>query len=386
MQGGHLTALPPLSLYIHIPYCVQKCPYCDFNSHAVQGSLPEQNYIDALLADLEYELPHIWGRPIHSIFIGGGTPALFAPASINTLLNGIRALLPLAPDLEITLEANPGVFEQNRFQGFREAGITRLSLGVQSFSDPHLQILGRIHNGDDAHRALAAAQEIFPQVNADLIYALPAQSPAAAQADIQTAIATGITHLSAYQLTIEANTAFAHTPPADLPDEDLLYEIESAVHETLLDNGFERYEISAFARDQAYCRHNLNYWQFGDYLGIGAGAHGKISFLDRIERSSKLRQPSAYLAAITRDGHADSTRRTITANDLPFEFMLNALRLKKGIPATFFQERTGIALHQIAATLQSARDQGLLTKHPQQLCATDQGFRFLNELLAMFLP
>ncbi|MDO5686245.1 MAG: radical SAM family heme chaperone HemW [Neisseria sp.] len=386
-QGVQLTALPPLSLYVHIPYCVKKCPYCDFNSHAIRGdTLPENAYITALLQDLQNELPRIWGRRIHSIFIGGGTPALFQAASIDQLLTGIRALLPLEPDLEITLEANPGVFEQNRFQGFRDAGINRLSLGVQSFDDKHLHALGRIHDGDDARRALDAAQGIFPRVNADLMYALPLQTPRQAVQDAQTAIASGVTHVSAYQLTLEPNTAFGHTPPAGLPDEDLLCDIENAVHETLFQAAFKRYEISAFARDDADCRHNLNYWQFGDYLGIGAGAHGKISYSDRIERSVKLRQPTAYLNAINEHGQADSLRQNIFRQDLPFEFMLNALRLSAGVPSALFQERCGLPLSRIAAPLQQARAAGLLHADHDRLCATAQGSRFLNELLAMFLP
>ena len=378
-----LHTLPPLSLYIHIPYCVQKCPYCDFNSHAVSGRLPEKAYIDALLFDLQQELPHIWGRNIHSIFIGGGTPSVFQAAYIDYLLNNIRALLPLAPECEITIEANPNSSDAQKFTDLRHAGVTRLSLGVQSFNNKHLQQLGRIHTDKEAIQAIEIATKIFNQVNVDLMYGLPQQTAENAVQDIKTAVNLGVSHISAYQLTIEPNTAFHFRQPENLPDDDLLFEIETAVHNTLFHNGFCRYEISAFASDKKNrCNHNLNYWHFGDYVGIGAGVHGKISYPDKIERTSKLRSPDAYIRAENKD----STRLIIQNKDLPFEFMMNALRLIDGVPATLFSERTGLSLHHLDTILSALRQQGLLSNTPERLQTTDKGLIYLNEILQQFLP
>ena len=378
-----LHTLPPLSLYIHMPYCVQKCPYCDFNSHAVSGRLPEKAYIDALLLDLQQELPRIWGRKIYSIFIGGGTPSVFQAAYIDYLLNNIRALLPLAPECEITIEANPNSSDAQKFADLRYAGVTRLSLGVQSFNNKHLQQLGRIHTDKEAIQAIEIATKIFNQVNVDLMYALPQQTAENAVQDIKIAVNLGVSHISAYQLTIEPNTAFHFRQPENLPDDDLLFEIETAVHNTLFHNGFYRYEISAFASDKKNrCNHNLNYWHFGDYVGIGAGAHGKISYPDKIERTSKRRSPDAYIHAENKD----STRLIIQNKDLPFEFMMNALRLIDGVPATLFSERTGLSLHHLDTILSALRQQGLLSNTPERLQTTDKGLIYLNEILQQFLP
>lgn len=378
-----LHTLPPLSLYIHMPYCVQKCPYCDFNSHALSGRLPEKAYIDALLLDLQQELPRIWGRNIYSIFIGGGTPSVFQAAYIDYLLNNIRALLPLAPECEITIEANPNSSDAQKFADLRYAGVTRLSLGVQSFNNKHLQQLGRIHTTKEAIQAIEIATKIFNQVNVDLMYGLPQQTAENAVQDMKTAVNLGVSHISAYQLTIEPNTAFHFRQPENLPDDDLLFEIETAVHNTLFHNGFYRYEISAFASDKKNrCDHNLNYWHFGDYVGIGAGAHGKISYSDKIERTSKLRSPDAYIHAENKD----STRLIIQNKDLPFEFMMNALRLIDGVPATLFSERTGLSLHHLDTILSALRQQGLLSNTPERLQTTDKGLIYLNEILQQFLP
>ncbi|WP_084224334.1 radical SAM family heme chaperone HemW [Stenoxybacter acetivorans] len=382
-----LIQLPPLSLYVHIPWCVRKCPYCDFNSHAQQGSLSEQDYIRALLMDLEQELPLVWGRSIGSIFIGGGTPGLFSAAAIDELLSGIRARLRVLPEAEITLETNPGTFEQVRFQGFRQAGINRLSIGVQSFNDAALAALGRIHNHREALVAIEAALMLFDKVNIDLMYALPAQNVQAALNDIQTAMNTGVRHISAYQLTLEPNTAFGHTPPPGLPEEDALADIEEAVHGRLSSAGFYRYETSAFARDAAQpCRHNLNYWQFGDYLGIGAGAHGKISSANGILRTVKSRHPKDYLAAMLSSCPQDAVvRKEIHPHDLPFEFMMNALRLTEGVDTALFTERTGLSVANISRNIDTAVKRGLLDSNPARLYPTALGQRFLNDLLAIFL-
>ena len=360
-KPGHLAALPPLSLYIHIPWCIKKCPYCDFNSHSLKMGLPEVAYIDALLADLQTELPNIWGRPVETIFFGGGTPSLFQAASIDRLLSGVRSLLRLQPEAEITLEANPGTFEIEKFKGFKDAGITRLSIGVQSFNDTMLERLGRVHNGGEALRAIDTALKLFEKVNIDLMYALPAQTVQTALNDVNTAIATGAGHISAYHLTMEPNTPFGHTPPKGLPQDEAALDIEDAVHGALETAGFIHYETSAFARPQMQCRHNLNYWQFGDYIGIGAGAHGKISFPDRIER------------------------KTVAAADLPFEFMMNALRLAEGVPAALLQERTGVPVAHIMAQIETARRRGLLETDPTVFRPTAQGRLFLNDLLQCFL-
>lgn len=384
-KPGHLAALPPLSLYIHIPWCIKKCPYCDFNSHSLKNGLPEEAYIDALLADLQTELPNIWGRPVETIFFGGGTPSLFQAASIDRLLSGLRSLLRLQPEAEITLEANPGTFEIEKFKGFKDAGITRLSIGVQSFNDTMLGRLGRVHNGGEALRAIDTALKLFEKVNIDLMYALPGQTVQTALNDVNTAIATGAGHISAYHLTMEPNTPFGHTPPRGLPQDEAALDIEDAVHGALGGAGFLHYETSAFARPQMQCRHNLNYWQFGDYIGIGAGAHGKISFPDRIERTVRRRHPNNYLAAMQRNPSDGIERKTVSADDLPFEFMMNALRLSEGVPAALLQERTGISSARIMAQIETARRKGLLENDPTVFRPTAQGRLFLNDLLQCFL-
>ena len=384
-KPGHLAALPPLSLYIHIPWCIKKCPYCDFNSHSLKNGLPEEAYIDALLADLQTELPNIWGRPVETIFFGGGTPSLFQAASIDRLLSGLRSLLRLQPEAEITLEANPGTFEIEKFKGFKDAGITRLSIGVQSFNDTMLGRLGRVHNGGEALRAIDTALKLFEKVNIDLMYALPGQTVQTALNDVNTAIATGAGHISAYHLTMEPNTPFGHTPPRGLPQDEAALDIEDAVHGALGGAGFLHYETSAFARPQMQCRHNLNYWQFGDYIGIGAGAHGKISFPDRIERTVRRRHPNDYLAAMQRNPSDGIERKTVSADDLPFEFMMNALRLSEGVPAALLQERTGISSARIMAQIETARRKGLLENDPTVFRPTAQGRLFLNDLLQCFL-
>ena len=374
-----LAALPPLALYIHIPWCVRKCPYCDFNSHERAGTLPEDEYVQRLLADLEELLPSVWGRRLTSIFIGGGTPSLFSPASIDTLLAGVRARITLEPGAEVTLEANPGTVEAGRFRGFHDAGVNRLSIGVQSFDERMLQQLGRIHSADEARRAIAEALATFDNVNIDLMYGLPGQDMAMARADIAEGVAIGVPHLSAYQLTIEPNTVFYRQPP-QLPEHDECADMQVMVEETLARAGFGHYETSAFAQSGHRCRHNLNYWHFGDYLGIGAGAHGKISFPNRITRHERIRQPKEYLAA----SHTMS-ETTVPAAELPFEFMLNALRLVEGFPVRLFEERTAQPLTSVEKSLQDAERAGLLERDWQRIRPSTRGRLFLNELLQHFL-
>ena len=375
-----LSALPALALYAHIPWCVRKCPYCDFNSHERSGELPEKAYVEKLLLDLESHLPSVWGRRLTSVFIGGGTPSLFSPESIDALLSGVRARLPLEPGAEITLEANPGTVEAGRFRGFREAGVNRISIGVQSFDHGMLAALGRIHGGDEARRAIEAASAAFDNVNIDLMYGLPGQSVAMAQADIAEAARAGVPHVSAYQLTIEPNTVFWSKPP-QLPGHDESADMQLAVEGVLSEAGYEHYETSAFARPGRRCRHNLNYWEFGDYLGIGAGAHGKLSFPDRITRHERAKQPAAYL-----QGDAAVDNRVIAPAELPFEFMLNALRLVEGFPIVLFSERTGLPFGRIQHALEQAEGKGLLARELKTIRPTERGQRFLNELLALFLP
>ena len=375
-----LEALPPLSLYVHIPWCVRKCPYCDFNSHERSGDLPEREYIEKLFSDLEGLLPSVWGRRLTSVFVGGGTPSLFAPESIDRLLSGIRARLTLEPEAEITLEANPGTVEAARFKGFREAGVNRISVGVQSFDERMLKALGRIHDAGEARRAVDAALASFDNVNLDLMYGLPGQSAAMARADLEQGIATGVPHLSAYQLTIEPNTVFFSKRP-QLPEHDACADMQLELEELLLDRGYEHYETSAFARPGRRSRHNLNYWQFGDYLGIGAGAHGKVSFPDRITRHSRMKQPREYLAA----ANTLVEEREIPAAELPFEFMLNALRLQEGFEVKLFAERTGLPLSAVERQLQQAEEKGLLERDWQRIRPTERGRLFLNELQALFL-
>ena len=382
--GSGLTVPPPLSLYIHLPWCVRKCPYCDFNSHAVQ-SLPEAAYIDALLLDLERALPDIWGRWVHTVFFGGGTPSLFSPEGIDRILTGVRTLTQLLPGAEITLEANPGTVEAARFKGFREAGVTRVSLGIQSFNPRHLQALGRIHDDSEARRAAELAATHFDTFNLDLMFALPGQTLAEALVDIDTALAFRPPHLSAYHLTLDPNTPFGHSAPPNLPDDDLAADMQLAIEARLNEAGMQHYETSAYARPQHASRHNLNYWQFGDYLGIGAGAHSKLSFHDRIVRQMRTKYPQQYMDAVKAGAHIADTR-TLTRADLPFEFMMNTLRLNAGVPTALFEARTGLPLIVCTAALERACNQGLLENDATRLKPTLQGQRFLNDLLELFLP
>src|SRR6266545_2033867 len=383
LSRPHFAALPPLSLYIHIPWCVRKCPYCDFNSHEAKGEVPETEYVDALFADLEFALPSIWGRRVGTVFIGGGTPSLFSAASIDHLLAGIRARVPLLPDAEITLEANPGTFEREKFAGFRDAGINRLSLGVQSFAPHHLAALGRVHDADEARTAAEAALTLFDNVNFDLMYALPSQTLDEARADVTQAVRFAPPHLSFYQLTLEPNTLF-HRHPPPLPDDDLAADIEDAVHDALASAGYVHYETSAFARPGRECRHNLNYWRFGDYLGIGAGAHSKLSFAERIVRQVRHKQPKQYLAQVAL-GAPLAEETAVTRDDAGFEFMLNALRLTDGVAAASFAERTGFTLASIEREIAEGVARGLLDADPTLLKPTERGRRFLNDLQAIFL-
>jgi putative oxygen-independent coproporphyrinogen III oxidase len=377
------AALPPLSLYVHIPWCVRKCPYCDFNSHAVRGTVPEQEYIDALLRDLEQDLPRAWGRTVHSIFIGGGTPSLFAPAAIDRLLSGLRARLPLDQDIEVTLEANPGTVELERFKGFRAAGVNRLSIGVQSFDPEKLQALGRIHGREEALRAAAAARAAgFDNFNLDLMFGLPQQTVEQALADVRTAIRLQPAHLSVYQLTIEPNTLFHARPPA-LPDDDSTWEMQSRLQAELAAAGYRQYEISAYAKPGYECRHNLNYWKFGDYLGIGAGAHAKITGGGSITRLWKVKQPNDYLRAAGTPAGIGGEDRLARAH-IVTEFMMNALRLSAGIPSRLFAERTGLPISVVAEPLEEAERRGLITWDTQSLRPTDTGLRFLNNLVELF--
>ena len=375
---------PPLALYVHIPWCVRKCPYCDFNSHEQRGELPEGEYVNALVADLEASLPDVWGRRIVSIFIGGGTPSLFKPSSIDHLLTAIRTRLQVNAEAEITMEANPGTFEAERFRGYREAGVNRLSIGVQSFDDAKLAALGRIHAGEEARRAVDAALGIFGNLNIDLMYALPDQTGEESAADIREAIVRGAPHVSAYHLTLEPGTPFHRTPPP-VPDDDVAADMQDALEAAFAQAGYEHYETSAFARAGFRSRHNLNYWTFGDYLGIGAGAHAKITFLQRIRREMRLRQPQAYMGA-TLTGKPMREAHEVPEGDLPFEFMLNALRLVEGFPAALFTERTGLPLTVVERQLAKAEKDGLLRRDHEWIAPTARGRRFLNELLQEFVP
>ena len=379
-----LSALPPLSLYIHLPWCLKKCPYCDFNSHEAKGEFPEQRYLDALRADLESSLPLIWGRSVHSVFIGGGTPSLFSPDAIDRLLSDVRALLRLEADTEITLEANPGTFEKDRFKAFREAGVTRLSVGVQSFDDRFLKALGRVHSADQARAALDEAARHFETFNIDLMYALPGQTLAELDRDLDIALGFNPPHLSVYHLTLEPNTYFAKFPPA-LPDEDLAYEMLDRITERTGLAGLSRYEVSAYARAGHRCFHNWNYWQFGDYLGIGAGAHGKLSFAHRVLRQVRWRDPQLYMENALH-GQPMASEEEVAPAELPFEFMLNALRLREGFPLALFNERTGLPLSRIMPALQQAEAKGWIERDLAQLRPTERGFDFLSDLQELFLP
>lgn len=390
IHGGAslFAALPPLSLYIHIPWCVKKCPYCDFNSHEAGGNFAERRYIDALIADLDHSLPKIWGRRVVSIFFGGGTPSLFSAAAIDEIINAVRARVNLATDAEITLEANPGTVEADRFRGYRDAGVNRLSLGIQSFNDGHLQALGRIHDGGEALRAIDIAQANFDNINLDIMFALPGrehrQTLKECAEDIGTALSFGTNHLSVYHLTLEANTLFHRFPPA-LPDDDAACDMQQMITETLTRTGYAHYETSAYAKEDWACRHNLNYWRFGDYVGIGAGAHGKISFPDRVSREARFKQPNTFMEKAVL-GVAIQEEKAIARNELPFEFMLNALRLTQGFPAALFTERTGLPLTAIIRQLDRAEARGLIHRDLKHIAPTAKGQLFLNDLLEMFLP
>ena len=418
----NLSELPPLSLYVHLPWCLKKCPYCDFNSHASPpagsaagfasgspasaaglGSLPEARYLDALRADLEAALPLVWGRRVVSVFIGGGTPSLFSPDSIERLLADVRARLPLEPGCEITLEANPGTFESQRFRAFRQAGVTRLSIGVQSFDDQALHRIGRVHDAAQARAAVAEAREAFDTFNIDLMYALPGQTLQALQTDLDIALGFAPPHLSVYHLTMEPGTVFATRPPAGLPDDDTAARMLDLIVDTTAAAGLQRYEVSAFARPGHRCRHNLNYWQFGDYLGIGAGAHGKLSFPHRVLRQVRWREPATYMDKALA-GQAVSNEHEVARKDLPFEYALNALRLREGFTVEEFCARTGLAPSALASAVAQARQRGLLEPamedtlglaglleppgalRPQRVVPSAHGFDFLSDLQALFLP
>ena len=422
-----LGPLPPLALYVHLPWCLRKCPYCDFNSHEIsvpvepgqptvllpagamqagtsrplhplprrgEAGAPtvmrngldpqlERRYLDALCADLEQSLPWIWGRRVHSIFMGGGTPSLFSPASIDRLLADVRARLPLEAGCEVTLEANPGTFERERFSAFRAAGVTRLSIGVQSFDDAALVRIGRVHDAAQARAAVEEAASAFDTFNLDLMYALPGQDLAALDRDLDTALSFAPAHLSIYHLTLEPNTAFAHRPPV-LPDDDTASAMLDRIVERTAAAGLQRYEVSAFAQPGHHCRHNLNYWQFGDYLGIGAGAHGKLSFPHRVVRQVKWREPARYMAQAM-EGKAISNEQEVARDALPFEYMLNALRLRGGFALQDFRDRTGLPLSVIEPALAQAQQRGLLEVNLTHARPTDRGFDFLSDLQQLFL-
>ncbi len=386
-----LNSLPPLSLYVHLPWCLKKCPYCDFNSHEwtnASGEMPEQRYLDAICADVEHALPLIWGRSVHSIFIGGGTPSLFSPQAIDRLLSDLRARLNLEADCEITLEANPGTFEKDRFKAFRSAGVTRLSVGVQSFNDAHLKALGRVHNRDQAIAAVQEAAQAFDTFNLDLMYALPGQTLAQLNDDLDMALSLSPPHLSIYHLTIEPNTVFAKYPPV-VPEDDDAYAMLDHITERTAAVGLHRYEVSAYAKDNHRCWHNLNYWQFGDYLGVGAGAHSKLSFAHRVIRQVRNRDPRLYMAhaldATCADRAVAQTTEVARA-ELPFEFMLNALRLRHGFSLADFTDRTGLPVTAIQSALAEAEKKGLITRDFQRVVPTERGFDFLSDLQELFLP
>ncbi len=374
---------PPLALYVHVPWCVRKCPYCDFNSHEAAGAVPEADYVAALIADLQSALPLIWGRPLVSVFFGGGTPSLLSPAAIDELLAAFRALAMLSPGAEITLEANPGAVEAEKFAGFRAAGVNRLSLGIQSFNDAHLKALGRIHGAAEAKRAAQLAGDHFDSFNLDLMYGLPGQTTEQALTDVETALAFAPPHLSCYQLTLEPNTRFAAFPPA-LPEDDLCADMQEAIEARLAAAGYANYETSAFARPGRECRHNLNYWHFGDYLGIGAGAHSKLTLHDRVLRQMRWRHPDAYLENM-RGGSPVQEAHEVAAGQLPFEFLMNALRLAAGFQPALFEARTAQSVSRILPQLRAAAADGLVDIGGERIAPTVRGRRFLNVLLERFL-
>ncbi|MBC7787831.1 MAG: oxygen-independent coproporphyrinogen III oxidase-like protein [Methylophilaceae bacterium] len=374
---------PPLSLYIHIPWCVKKCPYCDFNSHESKKDIPETSYVDALIADLEQAVPNIWGRKIRSIFFGGGTPSLFSDDSIDRILSYVRMLTQLEYGAEITLEANPGTVDAAHFSGYKQAGVNRLSLGIQSFNDKHLYALGRIHNQVQAKQAINLALNTFDQVNLDVMYGLPNQTLEQALEDAQTALDFNTAHLSFYHLTLEPNTAFYHTPPS-LPDDDLSAVMQEQIELLLKNNGYQHYETSAFAKPNKKCRHNLNYWQFGDYLGIGAGAHSKLSYHDKMTRESRYKHPKQYMENVHSGKHIEQTQ-IIGRDELGFEFMMNALRLNDGVPVSLFVQHTGLNLNTLNSKLHIAQSKGLLETSLSVIKPTLRGQRYLNDLLQIFL-
>lgn len=385
LQPGalNLAALPPLSLYVHFPWCVRKCPYCDFNSHEAKGELPEQEYLAAVRLDLEQSLPLIWGRKIYTIFIGGGTPSLMSAKGLDRLMSDLRSLLPLSGDCEITMEANPGTFEADKFRSYRESGINRLSIGVQSFNANHLKALGRIHDDGQARRAVEIAHANFDNFNLDLMYALPSQTLEQAKRDLETAISFAPPHLSLYHLTMEPNTVFAKYPPA-LPDEDTSADMQDLIAQMTAAAGYEHYEVSAYAKPGRRARHNLNYWEFGDYLGIGAGAHSKISFPHRVLRQARFKQPKSFMEA-ARSGNPVQEEYEIARGDMGFEFMLNALRLTGGFNPNLFGERTGMSINAIEKQLNEAEAKGLIYRDHMVIRPTELGQRFLNDLQQMFL-
>ena len=385
-RSPRFAVLPPLSLYIHIPWCVRKCPYCDFNSHEAREPVPEQRYIDALIADLEVALPLVWGRKVYTVFFGGGTPSVFSAGGIERIIAAVRARVPLAADAEITLEANPGTFEAEKFRAFRAAGVNRLSIGIQSFNPRHLKALGRIHDDAQARAAVEIAGQNFDNFNLDLMYGLPQQSVDEARADIEAALSFAPPHLSAYHLTLEPNTYFHRYPPP-LPDDDTTAEMQEAMEQLLAAAGYEHYETSAFAGagDNKACRHNLNYWRFGDYLGIGAGAHSKLSFAERIVRQMRCKQPRQYMESAAA-GSAIQEQHDVAANEIGFEFMMNALRLNQGFPSALFEERAGMPLTAVLKELDAAERRGLITRDLRRIAPTELGRRFLNDLLQLFLP
>jgi len=382
-RGVAFHALPPLSLYIHIPWCVRKCPYCDFNSHEARSAFPEKDYVAALVRDLEMALPQIWGRKVYTVFFGGGTPSLLSGEAVGEILRNVRMLLPLDMNAEITLEANPGTVEADKFAAFREAGVNRLSMGIQSFNDGHLKALGRIHSAEEAKRAIQIAQQHFDNINLDLMYALPAQTVDEALSDVRTALQYKPQHLSCYHLTLEPNTQFHHAPPV-LPDDDVSAEMQQRIETLLAAQGYEHYETSAFAQPKRRAKHNLNYWQFGDYLGIGAGAHSKLSFPDKVLRQARRKQPQAYMQQVAA-GTPIQSENEVGVEALPFEFMMNALRLNQGFDSSLFGERTSLSLLSIQSELQEAERRGLLSRDHQRMAPTLLGQRFLNDLLELFL-
>jgi len=390
-----LKALPPLSLYIHIPWCVRKCPYCDFNSHEARGAVPEERYVAALISDLDRALPQVWGRRVYSVFFGGGTPSLFSAQGINAILSAARARLALAPDAEITLEANPGTAEAGKFRDFRAAGVNRLSLGIQSFNPRHLKALGRIHDEREARHAIEIARHDFDNVNLDLMYGLPGQTVEEALSDVEQALAYEPPHLSCYHLTIEPNTYFHRFPPK-LPDDDTTAAMQETIEARLADAGYDHYEVSAYARRiqsldtrhstlvTSRCAHNLNYWAFGDYLGIGAGAHGKLTSPGRVARQVRVKHPERYMES-AEGGDPIQEQHDVRPQEIPFEFMMNALRLNAGFPAALFEERAGLPLTAILRELENAERRGLIERDHVRIAPTPLGRRFLNDLLQIFL-